>query len=148
MTKFLTALFSVFILVLTSTSWAAPVPPIPPQPEKCPDIAPIQSAKFTAAKILPDGTYAAIQEPGSYQTSQTWAFIVYKIPASSPQEALKEAQKSLLSLSFDSGPIYYSDYKVWSCFYNSLTHQSVAITPLPSKVLNTELLLKSARIIQ
>ena len=132
-------LFSATILGFVTNLYAFQVPP---QPTKCPAVVNIQKTSFISAKKFNDGSYGSFQL-GTYDTQDTWAFIVAHIPASSTQDAVSKAETALKSLSFYSGPQYFAQHNLWACFYDiSSGYQAITVTPLPTATLNADPIFK------
>ena len=127
MRKFVSA--SVFLgITLTSAAWAKPEKPV------CPSVAEIQNTQFVGAGIQ-DGKFAVIQF-SNYGTNELWGFGIYNIDASSPSDAIAQAQAALPNLTFKNGPLRANKINTWGCNYNiGEGFKAVALTASTDKFL-------------
>jgi hypothetical protein len=104
--------FGVTLLCLTSTQ-AAPTN----QPDKCPNPAVIANIGVEQeTKKDRKGQWYAIKQHHSYDTNDTWDFIIGFIIATDKNDAYQKAAAALATLSFNRGP-FYTPKRGWTCLY-------------------------------
>ncbi len=116
-------------LVFSTSVWAA----LPPQPERCPALDLIKQGDFVTIQKSSDGTYGALMLT-KFDTKEMWGFIIAEIPAVSTQDAAAKAKAALNSLTWLSGPDYFSSGNIWACVYSvEAGYPVLALTPLPAQ---------------
>jgi len=118
---------AIVTLTMTTTVYAAPVPP-----EKCPGVGSINAAGLNPNAVERDasGLWAVAMMKNKYDTKDFWTFVVGNIMASDASDAYRKATASLTSLNFINGPYPVPQIHRWACAYSTAAgYPARAVTP-------------------